>query len=114
MEIGNPIALYFLALAGLAALLFVYEIAWARRTMASFAGRGIMGKVLKGFSRRRRIARRILIVAALVLLILAWAMPRVGRGMRVIYDRALILVDALHITASVCEPGRKQARCSES
>ena len=68
MEIGNPIALYFLALAAGGALLFIYEMTWARRTIASFAGESVMGKVLKGFSRRRRLVRRVLIIAALVLL----------------------------------------------
>ena len=101
MEIGNPIALYFLALAAGGALLFIYEMAWARRTMKSFAGGGTMGKVLKGFSRRRRIVRRVLIVVALVLLILAWSMPRVGRGMRVIKREGADIVVALDVSVSM-------------
>ena len=101
MEIGNPIATYFLALAALAALLFIYEMAWARRTMASFASESMMDKVLKGFSRRRRIARRVLIAAALVLLVLAWAMPRVGRGMRVIKREGVDVVVALDVSVSM-------------
>jgi Ca-activated chloride channel family protein len=101
VEIGNHIALYFLALAAIGALLFIYEMAWARRTMASFAGHALMDKVLRGFSRRRRIARRILIVTALVLLILAWTMPRVGRGMRVIKREGADIVVALDVSVSM-------------
>jgi len=101
VEIGNPTALYFLALAALGALLFVYEMAWARRTMMSFAGDSTMSKVLKGFSRRRRIARRTLIVAALALLILAWTMPRVGRGIRVIKREGVDVVVALDVSVSM-------------
>ncbi len=101
MEIGNPIALYFLALAALGALLFIYEMTWARRTMMSFAGEPVMGKVLKGFSRRRRFVRRVLIIAALVLLVLAWAMPRVGRGMRVIKREGADVVVALDVSVSM-------------
>ena len=101
MEIGNPVAIYFLALGALGAVLFIYEMAWARRTMASFAGESTMSKVLEGFSRRRRIARRVLIVAALMLLVLAWAMPRVGRGMRVIKREGADVVIALDVSVSM-------------
>lgn len=101
MELGNPIALYFLALAAAGALLFIYEMAWAKRTMMIFADESTVGKVLKGFSRRRRVVRRALILAALALLVLAWAMPRVGRGMRVIKREGADIVVALDVSASM-------------
>ncbi len=101
MELGNPTALYFLALVGLAALLFVMEMAWTRRTLARFAGSSVMGKVLKDFSRRKRIIRRVLILMALLLLVLAWAMPRVGRGMRVIKREGADVVIALDVSVSM-------------
>jgi len=101
VELGNPIALYFLALAAAGALLFIYEMAWAKRTMMIFADESTVGKVLKGFSRRRRVVRRALILAALALLVLAWAMPRVGRGMRVIKREGADIVVALDVSASM-------------
>jgi Ca-activated chloride channel family protein len=101
MEIGNPRALYFMAVAAGGALLFIYELAWSRRAILRFAGRTTMDKVLEGFSRRRRVIRRALIVAALALLVLAWAMPRVGRGMRVIKREGADVVIALDVSVSM-------------
>lgn len=101
MEIGNPTALYFLALVGLGALLFAFEMAWARRTLARFARGDVAAKVLKGFSRRRRVVRHVLVISALLLLVLAWAMPRVGRGMRVIKREGTDVVIALDVSVSM-------------
>jgi Ca-activated chloride channel family protein len=101
LELGNPIALYALGLVGLCALLFAFEVASSRRAMERFAASGVVGKILKGFSRRRKILKRLLVVLALGLLVLAWAMPRMGRGMRVVKREGADIVVALDVSTSM-------------
>jgi Ca-activated chloride channel family protein len=101
IEIGNPMALYFVLAAVVGALLFVYEIFSTKRALAMFADSGVFSKVVKGYSRRRRIVKRVLVVIALVLLILAWAMPRVGRGTRIVKREGADIVVALDVSVSM-------------
>jgi len=101
VEIGNPIAVYFIALVAGAAVLFIYETAWAKRALMQFASLDIVSKVLRGHSRRRRILRRLFVIAALLLLVLAWAMPRVGMGMRVVKREGADIVIALDVSVSM-------------
>jgi Ca-activated chloride channel family protein len=101
MEIGNPLALYFLLVAVAGGLLFVYEIVSTKQAMATFADSAILSKVVKGYSRRRRILKRMLVVIALVLLVLGWAMPRVGRGTRIVKREGADVVIALDVSVSM-------------
>ena len=101
MELGNPIALYFLGLVALCGLLFAFEMLSSRRAVERFAASGVVGKILKGFSRRRKILKRSLIVLALLFLVLAWTMPRVGKGMRVIKREGADVVVALDVSTSM-------------
>jgi Ca-activated chloride channel family protein len=101
VEIGNPTAIYFIALVAGAVILFIYEMAWAKRAMMRFVSAKIVTKVLRGYSRRRRILRRGFVIVALLLLILAWAMPRVGRGMRIVKREGADIVVALDVSVSM-------------
>jgi Ca-activated chloride channel family protein len=101
LELGNPIALYFLGLVGVCAALVVLEIVSSRRAVERFAASGVVGKILGGFSRRRKILKRLLVVLALLLLVLAWAMPRVGRGVRVVKREGADVVAALDVSTSM-------------
>jgi Ca-activated chloride channel family protein len=101
METGNPLALYFILAAAAGAMLFVFEIISTKRAMERFADSGIFSKVVRGYSRRRRIVKRVLMVVALVLLILGWAMPRVGRGTRIIKREGADIVIALDVSVSM-------------
>ena len=112
MEIGNPIAVFFIWIVLAAALLFVYESVLSKRSTLRFVSSGLLAKVVKGYSRRRRILKRVLIVVALSLLVVAWAMPRVGRGTRVIKREGADVVIALDVSASMyaedLEPSRME------
>jgi Ca-activated chloride channel family protein len=113
MEIGNPLALYFIAAAALCAVLFVYEVISTRRNITRFAAAEMLAKVVEGYSHRRRIAKRILLAAAVVMLIVAWAMPRVGRGTRIVKREGADIVIALDVSASMLaedvQPNRMEA-----
>jgi Ca-activated chloride channel family protein len=101
MEMGNALALYFILAAAAGALLFGYEIVATKQAMAMFADSGIFSKVVRGYSRRRRIVKRVLMVIALVLLILGWAMPRLGRGTRIVKREGADVVIALDVSVSM-------------
>jgi len=101
LELGNPTALYFLGLAALGALLYALEILSSKRAIERFAASSVVGKILKGFSRRRKILKRCFIVLALLFLIIAWAMPRAGRGTRVMKREGADVVIALDVSASM-------------
>jgi Ca-activated chloride channel family protein len=97
-------------LVAVAALLFVMEIAWARRSLSRFVSVGILPKVVRGYSQRRKILKRALVVAALAMLILAWAMPRVGKGMRLVKREGADVVIALDLSASMLAEDVKPSR----
>ncbi len=101
MELGNPTALYFLGLAALGALLFALEMLSSQRAVERFAATSVLDKILKGFSRRRKILKRSLMVLALLFLIIAWAMPRAGRGTRVVKREGADIVVALDVSTSM-------------
>jgi Ca-activated chloride channel family protein len=101
LELGNPIALYALAVVGLCAVLFAFEIASSRKAIERLATSGVVGKILKGYSRRRKVVKRLLVVLALACLVLAWAMPRVGRGTRVVKREGADIVIALDVSTSM-------------
>jgi Ca-activated chloride channel family protein len=110
VEFGNHIALYLIWLAAVGALLFGLELASARKSLARFVSAGVLPKVIKGYSRRRKILKRTLVIAALVMLILAWAMPRVGKGMRVVKREGADVVIALDLSASMLTPDVRPSR----
>jgi Ca-activated chloride channel family protein len=101
MEFGNPTAFYFLALAAAAALILIYEIAWSDRAVRRLVSHEVFKKTVAGYSRRRKVAKRALLVAVMALIVLAWAMPRLGRGMRVVKREGSDIVIALDISASM-------------
>lgn len=101
METGNPVAVYFIAAVAVAAILFVYEIVTTGNSIAGFAASRLLAKVIVGYSHRRRLLKRALLIAALGLLIVAWAMPRVGRGMRVVKREGADIVIALDVSVSM-------------
>jgi len=101
MELGNPTAIYFLSLAALVALLYALELLSSRKALERFAGSGVVGKIVKGFSRRRKILKRSLVVLALIFLILAWAMPRLGKGTRIVKREGADVVVALDVSTSM-------------
>ncbi len=101
MELGNPTALYFLGLVALGALLFALEMLSSQRAVERFAATSVLDKILKGFSRRRKILKRSLMVLALLFLIIAWAMPRAGRGTRVVKREGADIVVALDVSTSM-------------
>jgi len=101
MELGNPTANYFLSLAALVALLYALELHSSRKALERFAGSGVVGKIVKGFSRRRKILKRSLVVLALIFLILAWAMPRLGKGTRIVKREGADVVVALDVSTSM-------------
>jgi Ca-activated chloride channel family protein len=101
LELGNPIALYFLGLVVLTAVLYALELTSSRRAIERFAGSGVVGKILRGYSRRRKIIKRCLVVFALLSLILAWAMPRAGRGTRVMKREGVDVAVALDMSTSM-------------
>jgi Ca-activated chloride channel family protein len=113
MEIGNPLALYFMIAAAVCGLLLVHEIISTRRRITQFAGSGVLSKVVKGYSHRRRILKRILLGAAVTLLVVAWAMPRVGRGVRTVKREGADIVIALDVSVSMLaedvQPNRTEA-----
>ncbi|MFZ1946677.1 MAG: VWA domain-containing protein [bacterium] len=101
MEIGNPTALYFIWAAVAAALLYALELAWARRALGGLVSAGVLPKVIKGYSRPRKAIKRGLVVAALVLLVLSWAAPRVGKGMKMVKRQGADVVIALDLSSSM-------------
>ena len=101
METGNPAAIYFIAAVAVAGLLIVYEVVTTRKSMARFAASRVLPEVIVGYSDRRKLLKRVLIVAALALLIVAWAMPRVGRGMRIVKREGADIVVALDVSVSM-------------
>jgi Ca-activated chloride channel family protein len=101
LENGNPLALYFLAAVAVAAVLFIYEMVTTKRSIARFAASRILSKVIMGYSHRRRLIKRALIICSLTLLVVAWAMPRVGRGMRVVKREGADIVIALDVSVSM-------------
>jgi len=101
LELGNPTALYFLGLVALGALLFALEMLSSQRAVERFAATSVLDKILKGFSRRRKILKRSLMVLALLFLIIAWAMPRAGRGTRVVKREGADIVVALDVSTSM-------------
>lgn len=113
METGNNLAVYLAWLVLVAAGLFALEVASTRKALARFVSAGILPKIVKGYSRRRKIAKRAMIVACLGLLIFAWAMPRVGKGMRVVKREGADVVIALDLSASMMtqdvKPNRLEA-----
>jgi Ca-activated chloride channel family protein len=110
LEIGNHVALYFLAAAALCAALFALELVLAGRALGRLVSPGILSKVVKGYSRRRKIAKRALIVLALVLVVLAWAMPRVGKGMKVVKREGSDVVIAFDLSSSMLTEDVKPSR----
>ena len=110
MEFGNHSALYFLAAAGLAALLFALELVSTSRALAKLISPAILGKVVKGYSRRRKLIKRGLIVAALALVVLALAMPRVGKGMKVVKREGADVVIAFDLSSSMLAQDIKPSR----
>jgi Ca-activated chloride channel family protein len=101
MEFGNPTAFYFLALAAVAAAVLIYEMVWSDRAVHRLISHEVFKKTVAGYSRPRKIAKRVLLVAVIVLVILAWAMPRMGRGMRIVKREGSDVVIALDISASM-------------
>jgi Ca-activated chloride channel family protein len=101
LETGNPAAVYFIAAAAVAGLLIVYEVVTTRKSMARFAASRVLPEVIMGYSHGRKLLKRVLLVAALALLIMAWAMPRVGRGMRIVKREGADIVVALDVSVSM-------------
>jgi Ca-activated chloride channel family protein len=101
LELGNPTALYFLSLVVLGAALFGLEMLSSQKAIERFAASGVVGKILKGYSRRRKMLKRSLVVLALFLAIIAWAMPRAGRGTRVVKREGADVVIALDCSTSM-------------
>jgi Ca-activated chloride channel family protein len=110
LEIGNHVAFYFLAAAALCAVLFALELVSAARALGRLVAPGILAKVVKGYSRRRKIVKRALIVAALVLVVLALAMPRVGKGMKVVKREGADVVIAFDLSSSMLTEDVKPSR----
>ncbi|MGD9142110.1 MAG: VWA domain-containing protein [bacterium] len=110
MEFGNPTAFYFMAIAAVAAIILIYEIAWSDSTVRRLVSHEVFKKTVAGYSRRRKIAKRAMLVAVMALIVLAWAMPRMGRGMRIVKREGSDVVIALDISASMLaedvEPNR--------
>jgi Ca-activated chloride channel family protein len=101
LELGNPAALYFLGLVALGAVLYALELLSSKRAVRQFAAPSVVGKILKGFSRRRKILKRVLVVLALLSRVIAWAMPRVGQGTRVVKREGADVVVALDVSTSM-------------
>jgi Ca-activated chloride channel family protein len=101
MEFGNTTALYFLAAGAVAALLYAYELLVSGRALRNFAASGILHKIVRGYSPRRKIVRRALTVAVVILLVLAWAMPRLGMGSRLVEREGADVVVALDVSMSM-------------
>jgi Ca-activated chloride channel family protein len=110
VEIGNHTALYLIWLAAAGALLFGLELLSARKSLARLVSAGVLEKVVKGYSPRRKVLKRALIVLALVMLMLAWAMPRVGQGVRVVKREGADVAIALDLSASMLTPDVKPSR----
>jgi Ca-activated chloride channel family protein len=110
MEFGNPTAFYFMAAAAVAAIIIIYEIAWSHRVIHMLVSHAVFKKTVEGYSRRRKVAKRVLLVAVIALIVLAWAMPRMGRGMRILKREGSDVVIALDISSSMyaedVEPNR--------
>ena len=110
MELGNHTAVYLIWVAALAGLLFALEIILTRRALARLVSAGVMAKVVKGYSPRRKVLKRGLVVASLVMLFLAWAMPRVGQGTRVVKREGADVAIALDLSTSMLTPDVRPAR----
>ena len=110
MEFGNPTAFYFLAAAAAAAIVLISEIAWSDRTVHRLISHEVFKRTVYGYSRNRKVTKRVLLVSVVVLVVLAWAMPRMGRGMRVLKREGSDIVIALDISSSMyaedVEPNR--------
>jgi Ca-activated chloride channel family protein len=101
LEFANHMAMYALVLVGLSAVLVGLELISSRKAIERFAASGVVAKILKGFSPRRKIVKRVLFVLALFFLVLAWTMPRVGRGMRIVKREGADVVVALDVSMSM-------------
>jgi Ca-activated chloride channel family protein len=110
LEIGNSIAVYLIWITAGAALLFVYESILTKRALSRFASEGILWKVVRGYSYRRRLLKRILVVSCLTLLVVAWGMPRVGTGTRIVKREGADIVVALDVSLSMYAEDLKPSR----
>jgi Ca-activated chloride channel family protein len=110
VQFGNPLALYFIWVALAAALFFALELAWASRALRGLVSAGVLPKVVKGYSRPRKALKRGLVVAAIVLLVVAWAMPRVGKGMKMVKRQGADVVIALDLSSSMLTEDVKPSR----
>jgi len=110
LELGNHVAIYFIWLAAAGALLVALEVISARKSLATFMAAGVLPKIVKGYSRRRKILKRVLVIAAVVFMILAWAMPRVGKGMKLVKREGADVVIALDLSASMLTRDVKPSR----
>jgi Ca-activated chloride channel family protein len=110
VEFGNHLAIYLVWLAALAGLAFALEILVTRRALARLVSTGVLDKVVKGYSPRRKVLKRSLVVASLVMLLLAWAMPRMGQGTRVVKREGVDVAIALDLSTSMLTPDVKPAR----
>jgi Ca-activated chloride channel family protein len=101
LEFGNPTAFYFMAAAALAAVILIYEVVWSDRAVHRLVSSEVFDKTVAGYSRKRKATKRALLVGVAGLIVLAWSMPRVGRGMRIVKREGSDLVIALDISASM-------------
>jgi Ca-activated chloride channel family protein len=101
MEFGNPTAFYFMVAAAVAAIVLLYEILWSDRTVHRLVSYEVFEKTVAGYSRRRKVVKRALLVSVIVLVVISWAMPRMGRGMRVVKREGSDVVIALDISSSM-------------
>ncbi len=112
IEFGNPEGWYLAIGLAVAVVAIIYGSLLCRRAMRRFADSSLLARLLENHSRRRRLLKRILIVSAFMLLVLAITMPRMGRGTRIVKREGADIVVALDVSLSMLaedvEPSRME------
>jgi len=101
IEFGNPIAWYFGFAVVAAWLLVFYGGLLGRRRLKRFADLPLVKRLLENYSKRRYRLKRALVLVALLLVVVALGMPRMGRGMRIVKREGADVAIALDVSLSM-------------
>jgi Ca-activated chloride channel family protein len=101
MRFANPQALWLLLVVPVAVLAYALFFAQRRRLLARLGDAALVAKMTGDVSVARKIARAVLVVAALALLVVALARPQAGGRARLTKQPGLDLVVALDFSRSM-------------
>ncbi|MBN1893461.1 BatA domain-containing protein, partial [bacterium] len=81
---AHPALLYLLLLVPLLALFMVWGYRQKKKAIARFGSSALMEKLSRSVSRRRQVAKSVLIAAGVLFLVLSIARPQYGTRMRTV------------------------------